>query len=321
MKKATAALWVALMALVTAGCGSDEPRNEQPAPYSPMAANGLTIDSEPTAELAATDETAASNLAAEIDEGTEQAAHVGRISGAQSQVQAASKGERVVTAQSTLDSHVVAMATRIVTTTYQCAQFLGAGGSGTVAYTYPETVPTAGWKSSITFKDCSYSFGARAYTVNGALVYEYLRYVSGSDFGFVGNTQDLLLSTSLNGNPVSTVRYVLTHAFDIHNGVITTSYATSNGVIKDLSVVPSGNLLVVNVYAVVDMREARGAVRVRLRDWKYDLSTARAVGGRAIITGANNTRAEVVASPTGYTVTYTDGAGRTKVFSFTYPTT
>lgn len=318
MGKATATLWIALTTLLAAGCGSDEPpRSEATGAPSLTAANGLTIDTEPTAVLAPKDETSASNLAAELHDGTEEAAQVGRLAGAQSQVQTASAGERLATAQSGLDARAVALAaTR--TFAYTCAQFLGAAASGTVLYTYPDTAPTAGWKSSVTLKDCSYAFGGRAYTVNGTMLYEYLRYVNGSDFGFLGSTPDLLVATSVDGQPATTVRYVLSHTFDIHDNVITTSYATSTAVLKDLRVVASGSLVVVNVLSVVHSKEAGGIVRVRLRDWKYDLSTNRSVSGRAVITGANNTRAEIVASTTGYTVTYTDSAGKTTVYTLRY---
>jgi hypothetical protein len=314
MSKTTAALWLALMALFTAGCGSDEQSSEPITPYTLTADNGLTSESEPTAELAATDATAASNLAGEVFQGTEEAAQVGQLTGAQGEVQPASAGERT-TAQSALDTR--AMATRSIT--YTCAQFLGAGASGTILYSFPDTAPTAGWESSLTLKDCSYSFGTRAYTVNGAMLYEYLRYVSGSDFGFVGRSQDLQISTSRNGQLVSTVQYSLSHAFDIHNGVITNTYATSRAVFKSLKVTASNNQLVINVSAVIDMNERRGVVRIGLSNWKYDLSTARVIGGSAIITGANNTRAEVVASTTGYTVTYTDSTGKKTVYTFIYP--
>jgi hypothetical protein len=318
MGKATAALWIVLTALLCAGCGSDEPPDSQPtgAP-SLTAANGLTIDSEPTAELLATDETAAGNLAAEIDGGTDEAAQVARLAGAHSQVQTASAGERVVTMQSSLDSRAVAMATTRAFR-YTCAQFLGAAATGTVLYTYPDTAPTVGWKSSLRFDDCSYAFGRRAYTVSGTMLYEYLRYVSGSDFGFLGSTKDLRLITSVDGQVVSSLLYVLSHAFDIHNNVITTSYATSTAVLKDLRVVPSGNQVVVNVVSVIESKEAGGVIRVRLSDWRYDLSTNRSVSGRALITGAKGTRVEILASITGYKVTYTDSAGKTTVYTLRY---
>lgn len=318
MGKAIAALWIALTALLCAGCGSDEPRDEPTGAPSLTAANGLTIDTEPTAELVPTDETAASNLAAEIHAGTEEAVQVGQLAGANSQLPApSSSGEKVATARSGQDARAIAMATTR-TFSYACAQFLGAAASGTLLYTYPDTPPTAGWKSSFTFKDCAYTSGSRAYTVNGSVLYEYLRYVNGSDFGFLGSTQDLLVATTVDGKQVSNLKYILSHTFDIHNSVITTSYATSTAVLKDLRVVASGNQVVVNAVSVVQSKEVRGIVRIRLRDWRYDLSTNRSVSGRAVITGAKNTRAEIVASTTGYTVTYTDSAGKTTVYTFKY---
>ncbi len=318
MSKASAAFGIALMACFIAGCGNNASNNEQPTPVALATSNGSTLESEPTAVLDPADEATANSLAAEFDQGMQELAQVGQVAGAQGQAQTSSANDRFVTTQSTPGTHVVTMATRALT--YTCAQFLGSGASGTISYTYPDTPPTTGWQSSLAFKDCSYSFGVRAYTVNGTIVYEYVRYVSGSDFGFVGRTQDLVLSTSLNGQPVSAVRYTLSYAFDIHNGVIVTSYATPSSVFKDLKVVATGTQLVVNLSAVVDMKERRGAVKIKLTDWRYDLSVGHAVGGTAVVTGANGTRAVVVPSTTGYTVTYTDNTGKTKVYSYTYPT-
>jgi hypothetical protein len=321
MSRATSALLTGLMALLTAGCGSNETRNDQPAPVTLATESGSTLESAPTAQLVATDDATAGNLATEIQQSLQDLAQLGQVAGAQGDAQTSATTSRVVKAESNADTDAGARPTVMATTrsvVYTCAQFLGAGASGTITYTFVDAAPTVGWQSSLAFKDCAFAFGVRAYKVNGTLLYEYVRYVSGSDFGFVGRTEDLVLATSLNGQQLSAVKYALTYAFDIRNGVITTSYATPSSVFRDLRVATSGNQVVVNLSAVIDMKERRGAVRIKLQDWRYDLPTGHAVGGSAVVTGANGTRADVQPSTTGYTVTYTDSTGKTKVYAYVY---
>lgn len=319
MSKPTHALLIGLMAALVAACSGND-RDTQPAPVNLATDSGATLDSAPSVDLAAADDATATQIGAEIQDGLEQLVQLGQVAGAQGDAQSSATNAHIVKADANPDMRTgptVMAATRSVL--YTCAQFLGAGASGTITYTFVDAAPTVGWKSDLTFKDCAYSFGTRAYSVNGTLLYEYVRYVSGSDFGFIGRTQNLVLSTSLNGVPVRSVNYALTYAFDIHNGAIVQSYATPSSVFRDLRVLVTGNEIVVNLAAVVDMRERRGTVRITLTNWRHDLTVGHAVGGTAVVTGANNTRAVVAPSATGYTVTYTDRTGRTRVFTYAYP--
>lgn len=318
MSRPTAALLIGLTALLTAACSGDG-RDTQVEPVKLATASGSTLDSAPSVDFAAADDVTATQMGAEIQDGLEQLVQVGQVANAQGDAQASATGAHVVKVEANpgASSGPSVMATRSVV--YTCAQFLGAGATGNITYTFDDVAPSAGWKSNLAFKDCAITVGARGYMVNGTLLYQYARYVSGSDFGFVGSTQNLVLSTSLNGQTIRSVNYALSYAFDIHNGTIVTSYATPSSVFRDLRVTATSTAIVVNMSAVVDMRERRGTVRIKLTDWRHDLTVGHAVSGTAVVTGANNTRAVVAPSATGYSVTYTDSQGRTKVFNYAYP--
>jgi hypothetical protein len=286
MKQARKLLVVAWSILLFVACGGGADRTD------PTTSSASAADPEPTAVLTATDANAASELANEVQQASEEAAQMGRLSG----TQALPTGGTV---------------------TYNCAQFLGAGATGTVTYTHPDTPPAAGWKSSITFANCTYAVGTSAYALNGTVWYEYLRYVSGSDFGFRGTTENLAFSYSSNGVVVGQGMYSFNHTFDLHNNVIRTSYANARGTIRDLRLARSGDNVVVNAVFVGDLKTAGGKVRMEITDWTYDLSTGHAASGTVRIIGANGTRVDIVASTAGYTITYRAADGTTTVYTLT----
>jgi hypothetical protein len=296
MIKTTSKLIPAMLAaLLTAACGSNEDDASttttpavSPAPVA--TPGGLTADSAPTAVLAAGGADAATALATEVQNAAEVAAQVGRFAGAG------------------------ALPTG-TTVTYNCAQFLGSGATGTVAYSYPDTPPSAGWKTTFTLDDCAYASGAYAFAVNGTVWYEYLRYVSGSDFAFRGTTQDLAYTYAYNGTTVRSGTYSFVHYFDIHDGVITTSSATADAIIAGLQLSRSGTNVILNARYVTNLDLAGGVVRIDLTNWTYDLSTGRPGGGTAAIVGANGTRVDVVATATSCTVTYTAADGNKTIYT------
>ncbi|HEU0201660.1 MAG TPA: hypothetical protein VFR86_14655 [Burkholderiaceae bacterium] len=294
MSKTSKLLGVALFALLIAGCGGKDDAPADQAPAAPPAEEGaLSIDAEPTAELVATDATAAADLLTQIQEAGEETAMLGQMGG----TQAIPTGGSI---------------------TYTCAQFLGSGATGTVSYTYPDTPPAAGWTSSITFADCSFAAGIQAYSLKGTMTYEYYRYVSGSDFGFRGRTDGLTFSYSENGTVRRSGTYKFSYTFDLHNGAIQTTYSTSKIAIRDFSVQLSGSNIILNVTGVIDLKRPAGTVRLELRNWTYDMSSGRLVAGRGSFIGAKGTRADVELSSTGYTVVYTAADGTKKTYTVTY---
>lgn len=300
--------WIAaLSAVFVVGCSGSDEREEAPAP-APLPAGDpaqfpITASTKSTATIVATDEAAAARLAERFQQHAEEAAQFARLG----QFRVAPADVRVRTA---------------ATATYSCAQFLGDGASGKVSYSHPDTTPTAGWKATLTFNDCAYADGIWAYSVKGTVVYEYLRYVSGSDFGFRGSTDGMTWTYSENGNVKRTGTLKFNHTFDLHDGNITTSYQTPVSASWNIDMSRSGSKVTVSADSVVDLTELKevgGVVNAKVTSWTYDISRGRSLAGSAWATGVNNTRVDVQVTETGYTVVYTAPDGKKTTYKVAHP--